>query len=82
MAVRKDNLARKKVGYQLRIVQEFGPNKGQWERVGYLENTKSECLAYKDKHYPNVKKFSVTGVRFDARPVIDDKPYKGSDKLV
>lgn len=69
MAVRRDNLARKKVGYALRIQHEVGPKKGDWEMVGYIESHRDACIEYKNKNYASVKNFTITGVRIDLRPV-------------
>lgn len=69
MAVRRDNLARKKVGYALRIQHEIGPKKGEWEMVGFVEPHRDVCIEYRKKNYPTVKNYTITGVRIDLTPV-------------
>lgn len=72
MARNRENLARKKIGYALTIQLENGPKKGEWERVGFVEQHPDQVRAYKDRHYPSIKNFKVQGVRVDLRPLVDE----------
>lgn len=79
MAVRRDSLARKKIGWALRIQHEIGLRKGEWEQVGFIEPSRSLLLEYKQRNHPTVKNFTIMGVRVDSRPVtVETKPIDRS----
>lgn len=69
---RKLNESRRKIGYILTIKHEAGFKKGEWERVGFVEPTRELVHKYRQSNYPTIKTYTVTGVRVNSTPIIED----------
>jgi hypothetical protein len=65
---RRTSKKRIKMGYALFIPDRNGAP-GKYERVGFLFGTSLEASQWRERHYPNVTKWSVQGVRVNCEPV-------------
>lgn len=69
--------ARKIVGYKVEINRTG--QKGKWERVGFLFNSRGEAAEYRSRNYPSVQGARVQAIRVDCTPITlrDDGPGAG-----
>lgn len=57
------------IGWALRVNRTGAKGSENWERVGYVFNSKWEAETFRKSNYSHISKYHLEGVRISAEPI-------------